>query len=384
MTKNLKPVEQGRVLFPSSLSPPAPTPKKRRHSKITPEIVENIKWLASLPVSYRNIRRHYYPGLSVQSISWIAKFGFIPSKKKLLELSEANSTECKVTDQEATRDLKKEISGYQPSSSAAFNHGLGADTPKQVLCKIIRDNNKAGEVAKFMSFRQDYWTLKKILNPKQFSPRQNRYREIHKQLFESLGFNADSDDDYSFGLYDSVASVGLAVIALAEKESPKAAQRLKLDKLAVAAVAYARPQWKERLETATRTLQCPYCKKERTFYEDRKNGRIICAGRKCGRAIPTDEATKFIKVRVRTIDREYLSLVHRAVSARSRNGDEAPSVEQAAHGPLLTLSQSRNRLGGSSTATGPEPPLTLDDSLEDDEDPSDQTDSEAAEEDEDG
>jgi len=355
--KTKKPEVQAERVSPS---PPAPQPthvtstqttekrlppenqaiKPKDHAaprKITPEVVRTVLSLKDLGYSNRKISAWFR---SQTHLPWISRqtVDKIVAKAARGNLNPPRWLEPERLNERV--DVDRSIESANPSLSGSFNHGLGSTVPRAVVHKIVRENNRNSDstVAQFIQFRQNLWTLKKILNPKELSPRANRFRELHKKLFESLGFTAQSSEDGVFGLYDSTCSLGLAVIALTEKEG--LAKRLKLDKLAVACVAFARPQWIEKLETITRTFICPNCKRERTFYEDRKNGRVICAARNCGRAFPLSEAQAHIKVKVKRLDPEYLSLVKQAVEARSQGSNDQSMLR-----PSLT---------GSSKSSGPE------------------------------
>jgi hypothetical protein len=211
----------------------------------------------------------------------------------------------------------------------------------KVLNDTINDLQAHSEIGHTINHAEDFYAIKRMVGLKGSSSREDRYREIHKRLFESLGSNVCSDNDFSFGLYDSTFELGLAALAVAEKEG----WQVKREKVAVAAVAYARPQWTSRLETkGFRTLACPYCKKERMFYESKKEGIVICCFKKCRRAIPVEEAQRYIKYNVVTVDPQYLALVHRTVT-RSRSEPGPAQVPDGRAEPPQDTFQSRSRVG---------------------------------------
>jgi hypothetical protein len=169
-----------------------------------------------------------------------------------------------------------------------------------------------------------------MLNPKSFSPKQNRFREIYKNRMEQLGFNYASDNDQQHGLYNSIIQPGLSLIALNEKQAKP--EQIRMDELADACIVVARPDWREKLENPVPSFICPRCRKERVFLEDKKRSVIICLARRCGRAFPINEAMKHMKFKPRRLNLDYVNAISQILQAKTAARSQPVAVVQSQGG----------------------------------------------------
>jgi hypothetical protein len=315
----------------ASPTPPAQISGVKQRSKLTDSIIHGILSLFDTGVPGRQIQKRYYPFLSHTTIlNVIVARGRPPSRIELLRLMRARKEQDTLERQ--TRNLGMEIESYQPTLRSSFNGGLGGESlaPKSVLIPILNANKKDKTPG---SFYEDRSTLLSMLNPKQLSPTENGFRQMFKQTWEKLGHDAASDNDFDFGLFDSVAGVGLAVI----RANPS--MKINNRKLAFAAIYFARPNWRERLEQTAWSLRCGRCRKLRSFIRGKEPDTVICTG--CG--LPVKKPR--LKIRRNIIDQDYLTLIQRTVESKSRGSPGPIQVPDGRAEPPQDTFQSRSRAG---------------------------------------
>lgn len=330
--------------------PPSPaSTAKKRPSKITDEMVANIKWLAEMPVSFRDIQRKYFPQLSVQSISLVARYGHVPSTQQLLDLlaEQRHLTQRQVTPA-GNRNLGLEIEQYEPAPRGAFNSGLGAGQNRAVLAKAVRDTRKYNKVEytktvqqgnnikvkklkEFQAFCHEQFGLQKLLNEKSLAPIPNRCRQLIRDKWQEMKLSTRGHE----GTYDSIATICLSIIRQAGPE----ANKLKLKDLVDAAFHLHFP---EKLATPYQQLRCKHCRTVKGFMLVKD--QAICL--KCGTSHPNKP--ELFKMVVPKINPEYEAVIRNAL--KSRGGPSTPAVEEPAFSrPSLTPLQSRNGVELAST-----------------------------------
>ena len=265
-------------------------------SKVTPEIRAQVLYFAEMGVTAPKITEKHLKGQISRTTAWR-----IISEAKH-SVSKHNVPDCDATDSSASGPEIShgfQIGHYQPAMNSSFNNGLGAGTPRAQIQNVIQ--HIANSPLTPYEKKAEELKLRQFLSGKDDDKILGQLRQLLKETMEFLfGFNGDSDVDTQFGDLNELARF----LMRARKYLGKTKFKPKQLVYATLIKTFG-PEVEEKLTVPEKHMNCPRCRKPRSFAVDKNPAFYLCLS--CGKQVPIDCA-KF-KVTVHRIDPRYLRTV---------------------------------------------------------------------------